>query len=104
VPGVGLPRQAEGARSAWHLYTIRVREREALQAHLKDAGISSAVHYPKPLHLQPALAAFGGRPGDMPVSERLTSEVLSLPLYPELELDTIAEIAKSVRSFSAVLR
>jgi dTDP-4-amino-4,6-dideoxygalactose transaminase len=99
VPGVGLPQQAEGARSAWHLYTIRVAERDALQAHLKEAGISSAVHYPKPLHLQPALAEFGGRPGELPVSERLTREVLSLPLYPELALDTVTTIAASVARF-----
>lgn len=99
VSGVRLPTEADGARSAWHLYTIRVPDREALQAHLRDARISTAVHYPKPLHLQPAMAAFGGRPGDMPVSERLSSEVLSLPLYPELELDTISAIAAAVARF-----
>src|SRR5262245_36437917 len=76
VPGVRTPREAEGARSAWHLYSIRASQRDALQSHLKQAGVSTAVHYPKPLHLQPALASFGGVAGDMPVSEQLSREVL----------------------------
>lgn len=99
VPGVGLPTEAAGARSAWHLYTIRVQDREGLQAQLKAAGVSSAVHYAKPLHLQPAMAVAGGKPGDLPVSERLAREVLSLPLYPELELQRIEEIAAAVARF-----
>jgi dTDP-4-amino-4,6-dideoxygalactose transaminase len=99
VPGVRTPREASGARSAWHLYSVRVPQRDALQAHLKQAGVSTAVHYPKPLHLQPALASFGGGAGDMPVSEQLSREVLSLPLYPELPLETIAEISGALARF-----
>lgn len=99
VPGVGLPTERDGARSAWHLYTIRVQDREGLQAHLKERGISTAVHYPKPLHLQPAMAAFSGRAGDMPVSEQLSRQVLSLPLYPELPLDSVSDIAAAVARF-----
>src|SRR5262249_25914238 len=93
VPGVVVPRERKGARSAWHLYTIRAADRDALQARLKADGISTAVHYPRPLHLQPAMAPAGGRPGDLPVSERLTREVLCLPLYPELPLDDVTRIA-----------
>jgi dTDP-4-amino-4,6-dideoxygalactose transaminase len=99
VPGVVLPREAEGARSAWHLYTIRVAERDALKVHLEAKGIAAAVHYPRPIHLQPAMAAAMGRPGDLPVSERVCREVLSLPLYPELPLDAVRRIADEVRSF-----
>jgi len=99
VRGVRTPREANGARSAWHLYSIRAPQRDALQAHLKQLGVSTAVHYPKPLHLQPALASFGGGAGDMPVSEQLSREVLSLPLYPELPLETIAEISGAVARF-----
>jgi dTDP-4-amino-4,6-dideoxygalactose transaminase len=102
VPGLVLPRERPGARSVWHLYTVRSPERDRLQAHLKDKGIATAVHYPRPIHLQPAMAAAGGRPGDLPVSEQLCREVLCLPLYPELPLPTLARVADEVRSFSAV--
>ena len=99
VPGVVVPRERKGARSAWHLFTIRATDRDGLQARLKAEGIATAVHYPKPLHLQPAMASAGGRPGDLPVSESLTREVLCLPLYPELSLDEVARVASEVRSF-----
>jgi dTDP-4-amino-4,6-dideoxygalactose transaminase len=99
VPGVVVPRERAGARSAWHLFTIRTRDRDGLQERLRAEGIATAVHYPKPLHLQPAMASAGGRPGDLPVSESLTREVLCLPLYPELALDEVARVAFEVRSF-----
>jgi dTDP-4-amino-4,6-dideoxygalactose transaminase len=101
VPGIRLPREREGARSAWHLYTIRAPERDALQAHLAAAGIASAVHYPRPIHLQPAMAEAGGKAGDLPVSEQLSREVLSLPLYPELPLEDVGRIAAEVASFAS---
>jgi dTDP-4-amino-4,6-dideoxygalactose transaminase len=101
VPGLRLPREREGARSAWHLFTIRVPERDALQAHLQARGIASAVHYPRPIHLQPAMAEAGGKAGDLPVSEQLSREVLSLPLYPELPLAEVRRIAAEVGSFRA---
>ena len=97
TPGLAVPRERAGARSAWHLYTLRVRERERLRAHLAARGIAAAVHYPRPIHLQPAMASAGGRPGDLPVSERLSEEVISLPLYPELPLETVERIAAAVR-------
>ena len=99
VPGVVLPSEREGARSAWHLFTIRARDRDALAAHLKARGIATATHYPRPIHLQPAMAAAGGRPGDLPVSEQLCREVLCLPLYPELPLEDLERIAAEVRAF-----
>ena len=99
LPGLVLPREAAGARSAWHLYTIRVAERDALQKHLAAKGIATAVHYPRPIHLQPAMAPAGGKPGDLPVSERLSREVLCLPLYPELPEESLKRIALEVRAF-----
>jgi dTDP-4-amino-4,6-dideoxygalactose transaminase len=95
--GLVLPRERAGARSAWHLYTLRARRRDPLRAHLEAQGIATAVHYPRPIHLQPAMSAAGGRPGDLPVSERLSEEVLSLPLYPELPLEAVERIAVEVR-------
>jgi dTDP-4-amino-4,6-dideoxygalactose transaminase len=98
LPAVGLPRERAGARSAWHLYTIRVPNRERLQARLDESGIATAVHYPRPLHLQPAMAVAGGKPGDLPVSEQLSREVMSIPLYPELPVEAIERIAGVVRA------
>ncbi|MBI3932919.1 MAG: DegT/DnrJ/EryC1/StrS family aminotransferase [Acidobacteria bacterium] len=99
IPGVTTPAERPGARSAWHLYTIRAADRDGLEAHLASKGIATAVHYPRPIHLQPALAPLRGRAGDLPVSEALCREVLSLPLYPELPLETVATIADEVRAF-----
>jgi dTDP-4-amino-4,6-dideoxygalactose transaminase len=101
VPGLLLPRERAGSRSAWHLFTVRTPDRDALHAHLKAQGIAAAVHYPKPIHLQPAMAAAGGKEGDFPVSERLSREVLSLPLYSELPLDDLRRVAAEVKSFRA---
>jgi dTDP-4-amino-4,6-dideoxygalactose transaminase len=101
VPGLRCPTERPGARSAWYLYTIRTPRRDLLQAHLRTSGIATAVHYPRPIHLQPAMAAAGGRPGDLPVSESLCREVLSLPLYPELGTDQIGRIADEIRRFHA---
>jgi dTDP-4-amino-4,6-dideoxygalactose transaminase len=99
APGLDLPREREGARSAWHLFTLRVADRAGLRQHLAAQGISTAIHYPRPIHLQPAMAAAGGRAGDLPVSEQLSREVLSLPLYPELPLDSVSRIAAEVRAY-----
>jgi dTDP-4-amino-4,6-dideoxygalactose transaminase len=97
APGIVAPRERAGCRSAWHLYTVRAADRDRLQARLRAEGIATAVHYPRPIHLQPAMAAAGGKAGDLPVSERLSREVLSLPLYPELPLETVERIAALVR-------
>ena len=99
VPGLVLPEAAAGARSAWHLYTVRATDRDGLQAQLRDQGVATAIHYPRPLHLQPALGDARGKEGDLPVSEALCREALSLPLYPELPLEAIARIATTVRTF-----
>src|SRR5512139_201694 len=99
TPGVVTPREREGARSAWHLYTVRAPGRDALAEHLRSRGIGTAIHYPRPIHLQASMAAGGGRPGDLPVSERLSREVLCLPLYPELPLEDVARVAGEVRAF-----
>jgi dTDP-4-amino-4,6-dideoxygalactose transaminase len=104
VPGLVLPREKDGARVAWYLYTIRVVEgRDDLADHLRSKGIATAIHYPQPIHLQPAMAAAGGRAGDLPVSERLSREVLSLPLYPELPLEDVERVAAEVRAFATSL-
>ncbi|HXY42387.1 MAG TPA: DegT/DnrJ/EryC1/StrS family aminotransferase, partial [Vicinamibacteria bacterium] len=99
LPGITPPGEKPGARSSWHLYTIRAAERDALAAHLQSRGIGTAIHYPRPIHLQPSMAGAGGRPGDLPVSERLCREVLCLPLYAELEMSDLQRVAAEVRAF-----
>ena len=99
VPGLVLPREQAWGRSAWHLYTLRLANRDALQAHLTARGIATAVHYPRPIHLQPAMATAGGRVGDLPVSERLSREVIQVPLYPELPRESLERIAQEIRAF-----
>jgi dTDP-4-amino-4,6-dideoxygalactose transaminase len=101
TPALTLPREQGWGRSAWHLYTLRARDRDGLQAHLSARGIATAIHYPRPIHLQPAMAAAGGKPGDLPVSERLSREVIQVPLYPELPLETLERVAGEIRGFCA---
>jgi hypothetical protein len=81
--GLRLPEEAVGARHAFHLYVVRTSERERLIAQLAARGVGTAVHYPVPVHRQPAYAARLRR-GPLPVTDRVAGEVLSLPLYPEL--------------------
>jgi dTDP-4-amino-4,6-dideoxygalactose transaminase len=95
--GVALPREQPYARAVFHLYVVRHPRRDALAAALRARGVGTLVHYPIPLHLQPAFAALGGRPGDLPVAERATSEILSLPLYPELTDEQARSVAAAVR-------
>jgi dTDP-4-amino-4,6-dideoxygalactose transaminase len=79
-----LPHVAAAANPVWHLYVVRSPGRDALLADLNRRGIGAGVHYPLPLHLQPAYAELGYRAGDLPVTEQVAAECLSLPLYPEM--------------------
>src|SRR5690606_16251064 len=73
--------------SIFNQYTLRVRDRDGLKAHLDSQGIGNAIYYPVALHLQPCFAALGYRAGDLVESERATREVLSLPVFAELTAD-----------------
>src|SRR5437762_2848603 len=96
---VVLPREVGGAESVWHLYVIRTEQRDALKEHLLTRGISAGIHYPIPIHLQPAYRDLGHKRGDFPVTESCAQQVLSLPMYAELTQDQIEYIAKTVRDF-----
>ncbi len=82
-----LPHVPEGLDPVWHLYVVRTSDRESLQESLSSRGISTLIHYPVPPHLQQAYAGSGYGVGDLPGSEKLASEVLSLPLGPHLGMD-----------------
>jgi dTDP-3-amino-3,4,6-trideoxy-alpha-D-glucose transaminase len=83
----------------YHLFVIRSDRRDELRTHLDARGIASAIHYPTPIHLQPAYAALGLGRGDLPVAERLAGENCSLPIFPAIEDQQIAEIVAAVKSF-----
>jgi len=98
---VALPQEAGYARSVHHLYVIRAEDREGLAACLSDRGIATGIHYPVPIHLQPAYRDLGYREGDFPVSERCAGQVLSLPMCPELAPEQIEYVAETVGDFFA---
>ena len=102
LAGVGdlrLPARPDGRVSAWHLYVVRTGQRDALLTHLRERGIGAGIHYPVPLHLQPAFRWLGYAPGDFPVAEAWAGECLSLPLYPELGEADQDRVAAAVRDF-----
>ena len=98
-PHVELPVIDPQNESIFNQYTIRAERRDALQAHLKALGIGSAIYYPLPLHLQPCFAYLGYRAGQLPESERAASEVLALPVYPELTQAQQDEVIGAIREF-----
>jgi dTDP-4-amino-4,6-dideoxygalactose transaminase len=98
---IKTPRIDANNVSIYHQYTVTVPDRDALQKHLAENGIGSAVFYPKPLHVQDCFEDLGYHEGDMPVAERLCREVLSLPLYPELQPDQVEHIAATAIKFYA---
>ena len=81
----GTPVAASNRRHVYHVYAIRTAEREAVQSFLQERGVNTGIHYPIPVHLQACWAELGYRAGDFPHAERAANEVLSLPLYPELQ-------------------
>jgi dTDP-4-amino-4,6-dideoxygalactose transaminase len=92
-----LPGEVAGRRSVWHLYVVRHPERDLLQHALTEAGIGSGLHYPIPVHLQPAYDHLGHRPGDFPVAERVAQECLSIPMYAELNTGQQAYITQTLK-------
>ncbi len=96
---VTAPCQPEWSRSVYHLYVIRVRDREGLQKHLAEAHIHTGIHYPVALHLQQAYAHLGYKQGDFPVSEKVASEILSLPMYPQLEPSDQTRVIQTILEF-----
>jgi dTDP-4-amino-4,6-dideoxygalactose transaminase len=99
-----LPAEQPYARAVYHLYVVRHARRDALAAFLKDRGVSTLIHYPIPLHRQPAFAPFAPPEGSLPVAEAAAGEILSLPMYPELTDDQARRVAAAVRDFFAAAR
>jgi dTDP-4-amino-4,6-dideoxygalactose transaminase len=102
VEGVTTPAQPEWSRSVYHLYVVRVQDRAGLQKQLAEAKIDTGIHYPVPLHLQQAYKHFGYAVGDFPVTEKVSSEILSLPMYPQLEAEQQRSVVQKTAEFVAV--
>jgi dTDP-4-amino-4,6-dideoxygalactose transaminase len=96
---MGIPQEASWTKGVYHLYVVRVQDREAFQAQLAEAGIGTGIHYPIPLHLQVAYKHLGYKNGDFPVTERVAREIVSLPMFPQLTHAQQDEVAKKVLDF-----
>ncbi len=94
-----LPREADYAQSAYHLYVVRHPRRDELKQHLEAHRVGCALHYPLPLHLQKCYASLGYKAGDFPNAEKAARECLSLPIYPEMSDALIERVAEVIKDF-----
>lgn len=99
IDGVVVPEEADYARHVYHVYAIRVQNRDELLNFLKEKDIHCGIHYPIPLHLQQAYASLGYRKGDFPVAEKCAAEFLSLPMFPELTSEQIEFVVEQIKIF-----
>ncbi len=99
IEGLTLPEITDGNVSAWHLYVVLHPQRDKLASYLADHGISTMIHYPIPPHLQPAYLNLGFKKGDFPISEKIHSEALSLPIGPSISIEEVKKIVATVKSF-----
>jgi dTDP-4-amino-4,6-dideoxygalactose transaminase len=95
---IGLPAVMPGNVAVWHLYVVRVAERDRVLARLDEAGIGAGIHYPQPLHLLGAYAGLGYRPGSFPVAEAAAREILTLPLFPGITESQQERVAETLRA------
>jgi len=101
VSGITPPRRGSGRTHIFHQYTVRVTDgkRDALREYLKEQGVGSMIYYPVPLHLQECFKDLGYHEGDLPVSEKAASEVLSLPIFPEITPEEQGYVVETIRGF-----
>lgn len=100
INGVVVPYKPEWAKCVYHLYVIRIEERDGLRRHLSDNSIDTGFHYPIPLHLQDAYARLGFKENDFPISEKVADEMLSLPMYPGLKEWQQTKIAETIQQYT----
>jgi dTDP-4-amino-4,6-dideoxygalactose transaminase len=99
IDGVIAPHRPEWSRPVHHLYVIRVRDRVGLQNHLAAANIDTGIHYPVPLHLQKAYQRLGYELGDFPITEQAASEILSLPMFPQIASEQQSRVVGEIATF-----
>lgn len=98
IANLECPAPADWADPVWHIYAVQHPERDALRDHLSGHDIHSGVHYPTPIHLQPAYADLGYHQGDFPAAEALASRQLSLPMFPDMTEAHVCRVADSIRT------
>lgn len=96
---IDLVGESERGKSVYHLFVILVKARDELAGYLKNKGVMTGTHYPRPIHLTPSFAYLGYKEGDFPVSEAACKSVLSLPVYPQMGQDDIEYVVETVRSY-----
>ena len=101
VDNVICPSEPSWSRAVYHLYVVRTAKRDKMMRHLNDARIGTGIHYPVPLHLQQAYCFFGYQRGDFPVTERAATEIVSLPMFPQLTANQQARVVAEVCAFAA---
>ena len=99
--GVNPPYEPTWSKAVYHLYVVRVENRELLMEHLKKAGIGTGIHYPIPLHLQKAYSILNYHQGDLPIAERVATEILSLPMFPQLTPQQQSRVVEESHRFLA---
>jgi dTDP-4-amino-4,6-dideoxygalactose transaminase len=97
--GLQLPTETSGSRHVYHVYPVLTAERRELMSALAARGVESGIHYPTPIHLLPAYSDLNYKAGDFPVAERLASEEVSLPMFPELSEQQISQVTEAVLEF-----
>ncbi len=99
--GLVCPSEKKGVRHVYHLYAIKTRKRDALQAFLKKRGIETLIHYPIPIPLEKAYQEMGYRRGDLPLTDQWSRKILSLPFFPEMKESEMEEVAQQIKMFLA---
>jgi dTDP-4-amino-4,6-dideoxygalactose transaminase len=97
VPGAIRPTVMKGNVHVFHIYAVRVQDRDAVLQRMSDRGVNCAIHYPIPIHLQEAYRSLGLRPGSFPMAERCANELLSLPMFPELRPEQIRRVVEALK-------
>lgn len=97
VKGLTLPVEKPDAKHSYYVYVVRTDNRDKVMAELKEKGCGCGIHYPVPLHLQPAFSLLGGKEGDHPISERYAKQIISIPMFPELTPEQVSEAATIIR-------
>jgi dTDP-4-amino-4,6-dideoxygalactose transaminase len=92
-----LPVEKSYTRHSYYVYVVRANNRDDVMAKLKEKGCGCGIHYPVPLHLQPAYASLGGKPGDHPISEEYAKQIMSIPMFPELTPEQVSEAAGIIK-------
>src|SRR3989338_6972358 len=99
VPEIELPGERKEGGHVYHLFVIKTEKREGLEKYLEEKGVQTGKHYPVPIHLQPCFSHLGYKKGDFPVSERLSENILSLPMFPSLREEEISYVSGCIKDF-----